>query len=351
LLAGLLLAGCAGGKGHASVSANPGCSVPARFKWSSSGVVLGPVSDPMHALVSIKDPSIVYFSGKWHVFVTTASATGGYSMAYLTFADWDHTASATFNYLDENPELGGYHAAPQVFYFTPQNKWYLIYQSGHPQYSTNRDLGNPGGWSRPTSFFAAEPAIIRQNGGWLDFWVICDSAHCHLFFSDDRGRWYRSQTAVTTFPDGFSDPAVVMQDPNGGRLFEASNVYKMKGTGKYLALIEAFDASSNFHRYFRSWTADRLDGAWTPLQDTFTAPFAATSNITFAGAPWTSDISHGEMIRDGYDESLTIDTCHMQYLYQGLAPSAVGGPYGTLPWRLGLLTKAPDCLRAPASRP
>jgi endo-1,4-beta-xylanase len=130
-----------------------------------------------------------------------------------------------------------------------------------------------------------------------------------------------------------------MKAATAGDLFEASNVYQMKGTGKYLALVEAFGATSNYHRYFRSWTADTLDGTWTPLQDTFAAPFAATSDVTFTGTPWTADISHGEMLRDGYDETLTIDTFHLQYLYQGFAPSAPTTPYNGIPWQLGLLTK------------
>ena len=45
------------------------------------------------------------------------------------------------------------------------------------------------------------------------------------------------------------------------------------------------------------------------------------------------------MIRDGYDQLLTIDTCHLQFLYQGLDPATQGLPYNSLPWRLGLITK------------
>jgi hypothetical protein len=130
-----------------------------------------------------------------------------------------------------------------------------------------------------------------------------------------------------------------MQDTPAGRLFEASNVYKIKGADKYLALVEAFDASSNYRRYFRSWTADTLDGAWTPLQDTFTMPFASTANVTFSEQPaWSSDISHGEMLRDGTDQHLVVDTCHLQYLYQGVDPTMLTLPYNSLPWRLALLT-------------
>ena len=340
IVAGGLSAGCS-----SDSQARSACGVPASFAWSSSPVLLAPISDATHDLVSIKDPSVVFFDGKWHVFVSTVDANGGYSMAYITFPDWDHTADATLTYLDQTPTLRGYHAAPQVFFFAPQNKWYLVYQSGPPQFSTNDDVGNPAGWTAPQSFYAAEPATVTQTkgatGGWLDFWVICDDSNCYLFFSDDNGHWYRAQTTVAAFPQGFGEPVVVLRDDaTPTALYEASNVYKMKDTGKYLALIEGFDAGSNNKRYFRSWTADTLDGAWTPLQDTYAMSFASAANVTFTEQPpWTQDISHGEMIRDGYDQHLTVDTCHLQYLYQGLDPASGGLPYNSLPWRLGLLTK------------
>jgi endo-1,4-beta-xylanase len=47
---------------------------------------------------------------------------------------------------------------------------------------------------------------------------------------------------------------------------------------------------------------------------------------------------HGEMIRDGHDQQLTVDTCRLQYLYQGLDPGMATLPYNSLAWRLGLLT-------------
>ena len=321
------------------------CGVPASFAWSTGAPVLSPVSDATHSLVAVKDPSIVYFNGKYHMFVSTVDAKGAYSMAYVNFPDWDHTADATFAYLDQTPTLVGYHTSPEIFFFAPQNKWYLIFQSGQPQYSTNDDIENPAGWTRPTNFYAGEPAIVIQiagaNGGWLDFWVICDDANCYLFFTDDAGHYYRAQTTVAAFPLAFSDPVVVLRDDtNPSRIFEASNVYKLTGTNKYMALIEAFDAASSYKRYYRSWTADTLDGEWTPLQDTFAAPFAATSNTTFTtGSPWTQDISSGEMVRDGHDQHLSVDPCHLQYVYQGVDPASGGLPYNSLPWQVGLLTK------------
>jgi endo-1,4-beta-xylanase len=61
-------------------------------------------------------------------------------------------------------------------------------------------------------------------------------------------------------------------------------------------------------------------------------------NVSFAGAPWTRDISHGEMIRAGYDETMAIDGTKLQYLFQGFDSEAPAGDYNAIPWRLGLLT-------------
>jgi len=180
--------------------------------------------------------------------------------------------------------------------------------------------------------------VVDQNGGWLDFWVICDADRCHLFFSNDHGRWYRSDTPVAKFPYGFSDPVVVLEDAEAGRVFEACNVYKIGGTNKYLALIEAFDKTSDFRRYFRSWTADSLEGRWTVLNDDARAPFAGERNVDFQGPPWSRDVSHGEMIRAGYDEMMIIDGSKLQYVYQGFDSAAPTADYNAIPWRLGLLT-------------
>ena len=88
-----------------------------------------------------------------------------------------------------------------------------------------------------------------------------------------------------------------------------------------------------------------------PDATTFERPFAGINNVKFADGvkPWTSDISHGELIRDNYDETPTIDLNNLQLLFQGRDP-ALNTSYSQLPYRLGLLrlnssaTKPPNTI-------
>jgi endo-1,4-beta-xylanase len=319
------------------------CVLPPTLSWTTpSSPLFAPPSDATHDLVAIKDPTVVRHDGRYHVYASSVSTAGAYNMVYTSFTDFSEAPSASFYHMDQTPGFATYVAAPELFYFRPQKKWYLVYQSGPPMYSTADDPGDPTTWTRPAPFFATTPAIITQNGGgWLDFWVICDDVSCHLFFSNNQGLYYHTKTSIDAFPSGFSEPVVVLSDANAGRVFEGSNVYRMKGTNQYLALIEAFDQTSSGRRYYRSWIADSLDGPWLPWQASGSYPFASARNVTFDGTPWTNDISHGEMVRASYDETLTVDLCDAQYLFQGADPTADnGGDYNKIPWHLGLLTRA-----------
>jgi hypothetical protein len=240
--------------------------------------------------------------------------------------------------MDATPGFAGYHCAPELFYFTPQSKWYLIYQSGPPTYSTAADPTQPQTWTAPQNFFASQPANVTN---WLDFWVICDSANCYLFFTDDGGDFYRSQTTVANFPSGFSAPQLIMKATTAGDLFEAARIYSLKGSTQYIADVEAIGGPDG-HRYFRSFMADSLDGIWTPIPgaNSFAAPSLGSNDVSFASgvANWTLDFSHGEILRTGYDETLQIDPNNLQFLYQGDNPAANAPSYSQIPWQLGLAT-------------
>ncbi|ORY13367.1 putative alpha-L-arabinofuranosidase [Clohesyomyces aquaticus] len=314
--------------------------LPSSFKWSSSGPLVGPKSDSRN-IKGIKDPSIIYYNGKYHVFASTAVAAG-YNMVYFNFSDFAQAGSASFYYLDQSGIGTGYRAAPQVFYFEPQKLWYLVYQNGNAAYSTNKDISNPAGWTAPKTFYSGTPSIITKNigsGYWVDMWVICDTSDCHLFSSDDNGHLYRSQTTLAKFPNGMSDPVIALSESNKNDLFEASNVYTLQNStssSKYLLLVECIGGDGN--RYFRSWTAASISGPWKTWAATESNPFMRSSNVQFSGTAWTMSISHGEMVREVVDQTMSIKTCELRYLYQGMDPKATG-EYNALPWKLGLLTQ------------
>ncbi|KAG5635732.1 hypothetical protein H0H81_010250, partial [Sphagnurus paluster] len=315
-------------------------SLPTAFNWRSTDALIGPKDDGT-GIQGIKDPSVVFYDGVWHVFASTASEANGYSIVYMNFTDWSEAGNASFFYLNQAPFGTGYRAAPEIFYFTPQKLWYLIYQNNNSAYSTSTNISDPSLWTTPRTFYPSEPETVQENigaGYWVDMWVICDDENCHLFSSDDNGHLYRSQTPKTSFPHNMTEPVIAMEDPNRLNLFEASNAYKY-GDGQYLLLVECI--GSDGHRFFRSWTMSDIAGPYTPLADTEADPFARSNNVVFNddGTPWTVDISHGEMIRASHDENLLINPHNLQYLYQGDDPNNTAATYNAIPWRLALLTQ------------
>jgi hypothetical protein len=305
------------------------------LKWTASDVMVKPVSDETHTIVSVKDPTIVQYDGKWHIYATAYSTSARtWSMVYLNFEKWEDAPKAKLTYIDVNPALKGYHCAPNLFYFTPQKKWYLVFQSQQPQYCTTDDITKPETWTAPKNFFEGNPANMPRLP--IDYHIICDDTHAYLFFTGDDGRFYRSRTKIEDFPNGFGDIEIAIQD-NRNNLFEGSMTYKIKGTDTYLTMIEAMSPA----RYYRAWTSKDLNGEWTPLEgaDSWEKPFAGINNVTFAEGvdAWTRDISHGELLRDNYNETPTIDPENLKFLFQGRAADS-GGAYELLPYKLGLLT-------------
>lgn len=298
------------------------CALPSQFNWTSSPALIGPSQSNW---ASVKDPTIVQYNGLSHIYATVFdTALNSWGSVYFNFADWAQADSAPQTYM-RNTTMGNA-VAPQVFYFQPHGLWYQITQWGGA-YSTTTDISDPSSWS------AKQPLLAGEPSGSLDFWVICDDNNCYLFFSRNDGVLYMSKTSINNFPN-FSGYEVVMQDNRGANhLFEAVNVYKVDGADQYLMLVEAYISGP---RFFRSWTSNSLDGPWTPLADTEQNPFAGNANVTWPQGKWADGISHGELVRSGYNEKLTIDPCNLQFVYQGQAGTAPR--YEEIPYRLGVLT-------------
>ena len=307
------------------------CGVPASFSWTSTGPLVPPPDD----LVSIKDPTAVSYQGKWLVYATTISASAELNMTFLSISDWDTASSAVSTPANTNANLTGYKAAPQLFHFSGDGLWYLVYQTQEPAYSTSTDPSDVGSWSAMTKFMAMPAIITGSDTGGIDYWVICDDTDCYLFFTALNGVLYRATTPKDNFPNGFAGTTqILMEDDVKLHLHDGCSVYKMAGTGQYLLLVSGIGSTG---RYYRAWTAGRLDSDgedWIPLADTEVTAFASAYNVANIG--WTIDgITHGELLRESTDETMTINTCSMQFLYSGHIAST---EYPGKDYVLGLLT-------------
>ena len=179
--------------------------------------------------------------------------------------------------------------------------------------------------------YSAKPQNVKN---WIDFWVICDSAKAHLFFTSLDGRMWRAETSLDKFPLGWNEPEVVIE----ADIFEASHVYRLKGLNKYLALIEA---QAGGRRYYKAFLSESLESDWKPLAATREKPFASPVNCRGTTEHWTDSFSHGELLREGIDEKLEVDAAHLRFLFQGVADAQKDGKsYGEIPWRLGILESA-----------
>lgn len=268
----------------------------------------------------------------------TVKLPGRSAIEYCSFEQWEEANESERTILKISES--DYYCAPQVFYFAPHKKWYLVYQMGHPDakfmwvaYSTTDTIADPSSWTQAKPILDGGADDPREVGG-LDYWIICDGRRAYLFLTSLNGKMWRMWTNLENFPRGFGHCELALR----AKIFEASHTYKLKGMDKYLTVIE-----ENGRRYYKAYVADRLDGHWMPVADTADKPFAGWKNVRPASGvdAWTDNISHGELIRDGHDQNLVVDPNNLRFIFQGMwDKDKAGKGYGAFQWRIGMLTPA-----------
>jgi len=334
-------------------------------KWTVSEPIMTKGPEGSFDNVATKDPSIVFYNGKYHLFYTAKSSHRiegkrrfGISVGY--------TSSPTLEGLKDSKRydfkkiVDEVIIAPQIFFFEPQKKWYLIAHKNMahnrdlaPVYLTNENIEDVNGWSKPKLLRTGKAG----NEFWIDFWVICDDQDAHLFYSNQRGSVLRMQCPIDEFPQGLTKAeekvalTVSGDDDRGGpwRMFEAVHIYHVKKTDQYLAILECGYENLNReklvdarNRFLIAMVADKLQGPWRRVESGVNEYFADASALyNEDGTPSAYTlVSHPELIRNGYNQKLEITDFNITMLMQSFDGSAFSDNYyySELPWELAIVT-------------
>ncbi len=303
----------------------------ASHTWQAGPPLLLPGATGTFDETAVKDPSVVFHGGNWHVFYT-ARGQERYSIGYVAAPSLDKLQDAPRHKLlqirgKDDPCA----AAPQVFYFEPQQTWYLVYQTRdsnyQPVYSTTKTIEDPTSWTAP------KPLVEKdEKPKWIDFWVICDDTTAYFFYTRNHRHQYVMTAPIAEFPKGFANPTKVFSP-----IHEAVHIYKAQGRDEYHMLYENRVIKGKDFRQFGLATAPHLLGPWTRVTD----DYATGKQLRWASGvtPWTEEVSHGEMLRTGCDQRLEYNPAKSAFLIQGMPLSAHNVEYPMLPWSLGVITK------------
>ncbi|MBC8139517.1 MAG: hypothetical protein H8F28_26865 [Fibrella sp.] len=294
-------------------------------QWRVGAPVLSPGISGTFDETAVKDPSVVYFEGQWHVFYT-ARGRNEYTTGYVAAKTWQEMPDAPRYELTGACGATRYGCAPQIFYFRPHGIWYLLFQTTdanyQPMFVTTKTLPDPASWS------TSHPLLMKDTPNkWIDFWILCDETDAYLYYTEDHKDVMVRRTTLLNFPDGWGEARIVFTG-----VHEAVHVYKAQGRDEFHMIYErnTGDRSFGFAR------APHPTGPWTKVRD----DYAAGSQLV--GEGWTQVVSHGEMLRTGFDERLEYDDVHPVLLIQGLRHSEYIEPYPEMSWKLGIISGESD---------
>jgi endo-1,4-beta-xylanase len=93
-------------------------------------------------------------------------------------------------------------------------------------------------------------------------------------------------------------------------------------------------------RSFGLAIAKDLSGPWIKRTDRYATgdqlkAFSKTQT-------WTEMVSHGELLRSGYNEKMEYEPNGCRWLIQGVLKKDSKVPYPSLPWKLGIISKVEE---------
>lgn len=286
-------------------------------KWKVSAPFFSARIDHSLDNVAVKDPSIVYYQGKYHLFYTAKSKTNsGNKTRFRTGCAY--ASAGTLDKLNDAKRI---------------------------------NIENVYGWSEAKEIKTGK----SDDGFWIDFWVICNEHHAYLFYSGQNGSLFRLDCPLNTFPERFSKSqpkiALSQQDAdNSGswKMFEAAHIYYVKKENRYLALLEGAyqhpvrtgDVDSR-NRFIFGMTADSLNGKWERIEfekDEFLAEAKNLFSEDGSRSHYTQ-VSHPELIRSGFNQKLEIENFDLTMVFQSFDGSEIPDSYhyNELPWELALM--------------
>jgi hypothetical protein len=291
---------------------------------------------------SVKDPSIVFYNEKWHLFYSGLSQDRDLQIGYVNADKLDVLMDGKRHMLEfTNVEnLANKYAAPQVFFFEPHQKWYLVFQGYwndvQPLYSCNTNIEDPTQWTQP------KPLMPKfEQNSWVDFYVICDEEYAYLTYSRDYRSVYAVRTSIEDFPVGFDTDSLIklIDDPNI-EFGEAAHIYQALGTDEYHMIYESSDLTNNRERRYSLYSSKNIAGPWNVKYPDYASKELLKRSRNNEG--WPEEVSHGEMIRTNYSQNMEYNPKDVRFLMQGIISSERGEnytpeQYWMLPWKFGIL--------------
>lgn len=342
-------------------------------KWIVSKPILMRGPDGSFDNIAVKDPSIVFYNDKYHLFYTTKSGVMNESISHFNVAKgkWNlgmstgYVAAATLEEL-QNAKRYDLMAAypedvifdPQVFWFEPHKMWYMIVHKKvktkrllAPFYCTNRNIEDVNGWSKPVEIVTGK----NNDEFWIDFWIICDDNNAFMFYSNQKGSVLSLKCPLQNFPQGFSQSkeqvAITLKGENENgiwTIFEGAQVYHVKNPDKYLFISECkYDTDTNHNQYDAKrrfvvgMVADKLEGPWTRLEKDENEFLMNASAMEYedGSKPKYTMVSLPAYIGSGVDQRMQIDDFKIRSLFQAFDSSKVSQDlgYNELPWELAIM--------------